>query len=195
MEPHVHHSVVPFYAHLVPMIYGVGMLIYAIPQQSKVKGSYLVRQEGNVMQFRKPLPMRRITLAAVGFLALLVLSLLISAPYARNPGQAFLPVVVGLGLPVLFLYLAGPDDIRLDGRQRTYERTVGWPWKPKTFAGPFNGVKGVCVSPRNSVLLLMEKSGPLTKGVVLSSSGPKAAAEALAEELKRGVRVCRSAVS
>lgn len=185
MEPPLHHSAIPFYAHIAVVPYGVGMMIYAVPQQTKARGNYLVQKDGNTMLFRKPLPMRRATLAAASFLFLLVLSLLISAPYMRNPVPAYLPVVIGLSLPVFFLYLSGPDDIRLDGSRRTYERTIGWSWKPVTRFGTFDGIQGVAVSPRNSVLLMLKKPGPISRGVVLSSSGTNEAAKALVEEVKQ----------
>ena len=87
----------------------------------------------------------------------------------------------------MILYLCGPDDIRLDETKRTYERTVGWPWKPKMFFGSFNDVKGVCISPRNTVLLLMKKPDFVKSSgaIVLSSYGTNEAARALVEELSR----------
>ena len=85
------------------------------------------------------------------------------------------------------LYLSGPDDIRLDGKQRTYERTVGWPWKPAKRFGSFNGIKGVCISPLNTVWLLLEKPDFVksTNGIALSYLGASQPARALADELHR----------
>lgn len=185
MEHQAHHINIPFFAHIGVVLFGVVMMIYGVRQQSQARGSYLVRKDGKMMLFRKPLPMRRTTLAAAGFLTLLVLSLLVSAPYMRNPAPVYIQSMIGLSLPLFFLYLSGPDDIRLDGNQRAYERTIGWPWKPMTRFGSFEDIKGVCISPQNSVLLLLEKPGPISRGVVLSTSGTKTAAEALVEDLKR----------
>ncbi len=185
MEHHTPHFTHPFYAIIVLMLYGVGMMIYRIPQQNKVRGSYLVRKDRNMMLFRKPLPLRRFTLAAAGFGILLFISTLVLASEARNPPPAYVMSVATLSLPVLFLYLSGPSDIRLDGSQRTYERTQGFPWKPVTQFGTFSGIKGVSVSPQNSVQLVLEKPGAVSRGVMLCSTGTKATAEALVEELRQ----------
>ena len=185
MEQHAHHFNGAFVAHIVLMLYGVCMMIYAIPQQAKAQGSYLVRKEGSMMLFRKPLPLRRAILAAMGFGILLFFNTLMIALEARNPPPAYVMSVVALSLPVLFFYLSGPNDIRLDGNQRTFEQTVGFPWKPVTRFGTFSGIKGICVSPQNSVQLVMEKPSALSRSIILSSTGTKAAAEGLVEELKR----------
>ncbi|MGI4788113.1 MAG: hypothetical protein ACRYFS_04605 [Janthinobacterium lividum] len=186
MEHHSHpHNSLFLIMYAVMMAYGVGMMIYSIPQQAKARGSYLAWKDRNVMLFQKPLPLRRSILAASGFCVLMLLSLLAMAHGARNPFPMYLQSIVAVSLPVFFLYLSGPNDIRLDGGQRTYERTRGWPWKPVTQFGTFESVKGIAVSPQNSVLLLLEKSGTLSKGVILSSTGTKTAAEALVEELRQ----------
>ena len=90
-------------------------------------------------------------------------------------------------MSLILLYLSGPDDIRLDGNQRTYKRTVGWPWKPAMRFGSFSDVKGICISPRNTVLLLLEKPDFVksTNGIVLSYSGARQPARALVEEINR----------
>lgn len=185
MEHHAHHFVFSFYAHVTLILYGVGMMIYGIPQQTKARGSYLVRKDGNMMLFRKPLPLRRVTLAAVGFFCLLLINTLAIAIEARNPVPVYFMSLAALGLPMLFLYLSGPDDIRLDGSQRTYERTQGFSWKPVTKFGTFDGIKGISITPQNGVQLVLEKPGPIFGGIMLSSTGPKAAAQALVEDLKR----------
>ena len=152
------------------------------------------------MLFRKPPSARRLeTLLSVAVAVQLVVGPLIGAFLTGKPFYAALSVV-GLGWVIFFLYyLTGPDDTRLDGEKQTYERIVGCPWKPVTRTGSFADIKGVCVSPRNKVIILMAKRDRLSKGVIvsdpaMSSAGSSAmfvdssyvvAARALAEELNQ----------
>ncbi len=141
------------------------------------------------MQFRKPLALRRRELVLFWLMVLVAFGTVATAQSfstlhatITECNGAFL-----LSLSVILLYLSGPDDIRLDGKQRTYERAVGWFWKPKKRFGSFSDVKGICISPQNSVLLLMKKPDFVksTNGIVLSSFRESYPARALAEELNR----------
>ncbi len=167
----------------------VGLRIYVARQVSKARNSYSVRQEGNMRLFRKPPALRRVQWAIFWFVALITFSLTAASLALReqDPSLFYIEGVVGLGISSVLLYLCGPDDIRFDGTKRTYERTVGWPWKPKTLFGSFSDVNGVCISPRNTVLLLLKKPDFVksTGAIVLSSYGAGQPAHALAEELNR----------
>lgn len=165
----------------------IGLRIYVARQVSRVPGSYSVRQEGNTRLFRKPPALQREQWTAFWFVALITFSLTAASLALReqDPSLFYIEGVVGLGISSVLLYLCGSDDIRLDGTQRTYERMVGWPWKPKTLFGSFSDVKGVCISPRNTVVLLLKKPDFVksTGAIVLSSHGSDQAARALAEKL------------
>ncbi len=94
-----------------------------------------------------------------------------------------------LCLSALFIYLGGPADYRLDGQRRVYERTEGWPWRPKTRSGPLDDFKGVCVTPTNNVALVPKKPNRLVSGCVLSGTASKVAARSLAEQVAQTVGV------
>jgi hypothetical protein len=188
MEHHAHHGISLFYISCgIVILCAVGFNRYITRQMSKAQGIYPMRQAGNVMQFRKPLALRRAELALFW---LMVLTAFGTVATAQNWRNAFIIDGNGiflLSLSAIVLYLSGPDDVRLDGKQRAYERTVGWLWKPATRIGSFNGIRGICISPQNSVLLLMEKPDFVksTNGIVLSCFRESQPARALAEEMNR----------
>ena len=165
----------------------VGLNIYATVA-TKAR-SYLVRQEGNTRLFRKPPALWRGQWAMFWFAALLTFSLTATsfALQKQDPSLFYIEGIGGTGLSSIILYWCGPDDIRLDAIQRTYMRTVGWPWKPKTLFGSFSDVKGVCINPQNTVLLLMKRPDFMKSSgaIVLSSYGTSQFARALTEELNR----------
>jgi len=184
----VHYSELSFLTSCgVAVLSAFGFRAYVTRQVSKVRDSYRLRQEGSVMQFRKPLALQRGQLSAFWFAVLVTFGTTAAGQALRSPLIFDINGLIGLSISFILLYLSGPDDIRLDGEQRTYERTVGWPWKPKTLFGSFGDVKGVCISPRNRVLLLLKKPDFVksTGEIVLSSYGSDQAAYALAEELNR----------
>jgi len=160
---------------------------FVMRQALEVRDGYRMRQDGNVMEFRKPLALQRMQLAAFWFAVLVTIGATTAAHFLRDPILPYIEGVVGTSISLIFLYLSGPDDIQLDGKQRSYKRTVGWPWKPTTCFGSFSGVKGICISPRNTVLLLLEKPDFVksTNAIVLSYSGGVQPARALAEGLNR----------
>ncbi len=167
----------------------IGLRVYVTRQVSNVRSSYSMQRQGNRSLFRKPPALRRVQWAMFWF-AMLVWCGGMTAARAlqeHDPSLFYIEGVVGLGISFIFLYLAGPDDIRLDAEQRTYEHTIGWPWKPKTRFGSFSDVKGVCISPRNTVLLLLNNPDFVksTGSIVLSSYGADQPARALVEELNR----------
>ncbi len=134
------------------------------------------------MLFRRPLALRLSFAVITGFLALVEF---VNALMSRsNLPILFFTLITGFCLLAFFSYSTGPNDIRLDGDQRTYERTVGWPWKPATQLGSFEDIKGVCVYPDGQAMLLINKPNFLYKGVVLSKSST-AASQALAEKVSR----------
>ena len=139
------------------------------------------------MLFRKPLALRRQQLTLFWFAVFVTFGSVVASQVLQRASHLYVGGTVGLCISVIFLYLSVPDDIRLDGKQRLYERTVGWPWKPKRRFGSFNGIKGVCISPRNTVWLLLDKPDFVksTNGIALSYSGASQSARALAEELNR----------
>ncbi len=187
MEYHAHHFGASFYARLGFLsLCGTVLMIYSITQLTKTRGSFLVWQDRNMMLFRKPLPLRRLALAGSGFLFLLFINnMAVSAAEGRNPLPAYVMCIVSLWLPLLALYEAGPDDLRLDGGQRTYERRFGWPWKPKTSYGTFDDIKGVRISPQNTVYIHLKETEAVRAGIAVGRHGITAAAEKLVEELKR----------
>jgi hypothetical protein len=131
--------------------------------------SYLAWQDGKIILFRKPPAARRLeTLLAVAITIQIVAFPLVGAVLTGKL-IFFGASALGAGWVLWFLYrIAGPNGIRLDGEQRTYEWTTGWPWKPETRIGSFADIKGVCISPRNSVIILMAKRQGLLKRVVVS---------------------------
>ena len=185
MEHHAPHFSTSVYAFFVLMLCGGFLIACTLPQLVKARGSYLIRNDGGIMLFRKPLPLRRTLLAIAGFSFLIFLDIVFIASEGRNPLAGYFLCVVPLILPVIFLYASGPNDIRLDGSRRTYEWTVGFPWKPVTKFGTFDGIKGMSISFEDGVELVLEKPGALSKSVTLSSSGTNEAAKALVEKLKR----------
>ena len=178
------------------VLYVVALMVYAFRTQSTLS-SWLVKEQGRSLSFRKPVALRRMGLLAIGAFALMSFPTLHQMVYptvtarrhAANPQTQ--TVVRGyvlvdlLGLCLVFVYLSGPQETRLDGDQRTFENTAGWPWRPRSRTGSLDDLKGVCVSPRNNVLLLPRKPGKLTKGYQLSSTGTKQAAQALAEKVSQ----------
>ena len=82
-------------------------------------------------------------------------------------------------------HFAGPDDIQLDGSRRTYEQKVGWPWKPTVSCGTFDDIKGIRISPQNTVYIHLKETEAVRIGIAIGRYGTKAAAEVLVEELKR----------
>ncbi len=152
------------------------------------------------MLFRKPPAARRMeTLLSVAVAVQLVVGPLIGALLTGKPFWIALSIF-GAGWAFFFIcYLTGPDNIYLDGERHIYEWTTGCPWKPVTRSGSFADIKGVCISPRNKVIILMVNRKRMSKGVTisdpyLSSAGSSAlfvdssyvaAAHTLAEELNR----------
>lgn len=156
------------------------LALFEAPPPTK---SYLVWQEGKVMVFRKPPSLRRPLLVIAGIMTVVEI---VNLVMSRHNSLVFsFNLVTGFCLLAFLVYLSGPSDIRLDGDQRTYERITGWPWKPATQFGSFDDIKGVCVSLNGQAMLLMNKRIFPYKGVVLSSSGTKGTADALAEDLSR----------
>ena len=139
------------------------------------------------MLFRKPPALRRQQLTLFWFGVFVTFGSVVASQVLQRTSLLYVNGTVGICISVIFLYLSGPDDIRLDGTQRTYERTLGWFWKPTTRFGSFNGIKGVCISPRNTVWLLMEKPDFVksTGGIALSYLGASQPARVLAEEVNR----------
>ena len=178
------------------VLYVVALMVYAFRTQSKVN-CWLVKEQDRSLSFRKPIALRRMSLMAIGAFALMSLPTLHQMVYptvtarrhaANLQTQAAVRgymIVDLLGLCLIFVYLSGPNDTRIDGERRTFERTAGWPWRPKTREGSLDDLKGVCISPRNNVLLLPRKPGQLTKGYQLSSAETKKAAQALAEKVSQ----------
>jgi len=186
VEHHAHHgSHLFFILCSVVICSAIGTRAYLTRQMSTARGSYPTRQEGNVMLFRKPLALRRQQRTLFWFAIFVTSGTVVGAQALNDAPLSYIEGIVGLSISFIFLYLSGPDDIRLNGKQRTYERTVGWPWKPTTRFGSFNGVKGVCISPRNTVWLLLEKPDFVksASGIALSYSGAGQSARALADEL------------
>lgn len=145
--------------------------------------SYLAWKERKVMQFRTPATNRRMDVLLSVALAVQLVLLPLTVAILKGDLLLYFVSLVGAGWLLFFLYfVAGPDDIRLDGNSGTYELTAGWPWKPMTRFGSFDAIRGVCLTPRNGVLLLLKKPGWIRKGVVLSRSGTS---RALAEEVSR----------
>ena len=185
MEHHTSHFTAPVYAFFVLMLCGGFLIACTLPQLVKARGSYLITNDGGMMLFRKPLPLRRTCLAITGFTFLIFLNIVVIASEGRNPLAGYFICIVPLVLPVIFLYASGPNDIRLDGGRRTFERTVGFPWKPVTKFGTFDDIKGISISFQDGVELVLEKPVAFSKSVKLSSSGTNEAAKALVEELKQ----------
>ena len=185
MEHHTPHFTTSVYTFFVLMFCGGLLIACTLPQLTKARGSYLIRNDRGIMLFRKPLPLRRTLLAIAGFTFLIFLNTVFVASEGRNPLLGYFICVVPLILPVIFLYASGPNDIRLDGSQRTFEWTVGFPWNPVTQFGTFDDIKGISVSLQDGIELVMEKPGALSRSVNLCNSGTKAAAEALVEDLRR----------
>ena len=159
---------------------------YAIRLITKASGgSYLTRHEEGTMQFRTPIYARRCTLVTSGAcLIFLLVFLIFTEPSVAGYLTLFCVLCFfGTGF-VYLLRLSGPQDIRLDGSQRTYERTTGWPWKPTTQIGPFEDIKGVCVSPFSRTFLLTTKRTFGYKGIPLSSPYTSES-QALAEDVSR----------
>lgn len=149
--------------------------------------SYLAWQDGKTMLFRKPPALRRQQLTLFWFGVFVTFGSVVASQVLQRASHLYVGGTVGLCISVILFYLSGPDDIRLDGKQRLYERTAGWPWKPATRSGSFNGIKGICISPRNTVWLLLDKPDFVksTSGIALSYSGASQPARALADELSR----------
>ncbi len=184
MEHHAHHFGASFYAGILLLtLCDTLLMIYIITQLTKARGSFLVRGDGNLMLFRKPLPLRRAAVAGFGLLSLIFISnMVLVAGVVKDLLPAYVMCILALWLPVLSLHESGPDDIRLDGSQRVYERRFGWPWKPSTRSGSFDDIEGVRISRQNTVYIHLKQ---VKAGIAVSSSGTKAAAEALVNELKR----------
>ena len=177
------------------VLYSVPVIVYAARTQAN--SPWLVRDDGKILFFRKPLALRRSTLLAGSVLLLMLFPTLHQMVYpattarrhATNPqaqaiAHGYLVISV-LGLCLLVVYLSSPKEIRLDGERRRYERMEGWPWRPKSHVGPLEDFKGVCVMPRGSVLLLFRSPSRSRIGFILSGPGRKQASQALAEKVSQ----------
>lgn len=187
-----HHSALDYLslsAFTLVLLYGLGMTVFLSRQDKATKSSYLVRHKGRMMLFRRPLALRRSMIANAGLFAVIGFAFVVP-----SKSTLFTPVhilIIGFYCVAIllftahFVYDAGPNDIRLNGKGRTYERTTGWPWKPATQFGSFEDIKGICVDFDGQALLLMRKRTFLYKGVYLSGPSTSRPAQALARALAR----------
>ena len=149
--------------------------------------SHLVWNEGKVMLFRRPAEERRMGVLMLVAVAVQIVVDPLTGAILTGKTFWWVMAALGAGLTCYFCFVlkfAGPNDIRLDGNERTYEWTTGW-WKPVTRQGSFEDIAGVCVSPRNAALLIIKKFQQPHESVPLLDFGPSAAAQALAEEVSR----------
>lgn len=160
--------------------YGVILTAYGFNVTRSMKFSWLVQADNRVISFRKPAAIRRLGLLFAGlpFIGLL----LIVSDNVDTFWQC--PLSISLSLYCLY-YLAGPDNTRLDLELQTYQSTHGWPWQPKIVSGPLTDFKGVCVTPRNAVLLLFRCSNWNRLGLQLSSSSQIDKSLALADYISK----------
>ncbi len=177
-------------AYALALFYGIGMAVFLLRQDKATKGSsYLIRQEGEVMQFRRPHAASRSMMVIAGYVALMELAIVIAYRHiSLTPEHILIVSFFFLDTPLFLaflVYLAGPNDIFLDGNRRTYEWTTGWLWKPTTRFGSFDDIKGISVSRRYGVMLLMNKRSFPYSSIGLSNSGTSAAAQTLAEDVSR----------
>ena len=178
------------------VLYAVAIIVYGLRTQATMK-DWLVKEQGHALSFRKPIALRRMGPLLCGVLLLRLIPILhqlihpneTARRHMAHPlpqaGVLFLFVLSVLGLCLFMVYLAGPNDTRIDGDQRTFENTAGWPWSPQTRVGSLDNMQGVSVSSRNSVMLLPHKRSMLTIGYPLSGTGTKQAAQALAEKVSK----------
>jgi len=188
--------------YLTLMLYMVALLVYGVRAQTKSRMSWLERAGGRVLMFRKPRALRRVSLMVPGVFVLMLLPSLFAphvshrntqgrndqGVFARTLSKGFMTLSV-LGLSAFFIFLAGPADFRLDGQRRVYEKTEGWPWRPKTRGGPLDDFQGVCITPQNSVMLVPRKPDRLRSGYLLSGAVSREAARALAGEITQTVGI------
>ena len=69
------------------------------------------------------------------------------SPMTKGGGPIVFVVVVPplLAVIVWLVSRAGPDEVRLDLKARTYRRLTGWPLFPTVVSGPLNHILGVYV--------------------------------------------------
>lgn len=177
--------------YVIFMLYMVTMLVYGVRGQARSMGRWLERAEGRVLTFRKPRALRRSSLMAPGVFVLMLFPMLYGLPAGhRNHRDTLANTLIKgymtasvLGLSALFVYLGGPADYRLDGQRRVYEKTEGWPWRPKTRSGSLDDFRGVCITPQNNVMLVPRKPSRFVSGYVLGSAGSKGSARSLAAQV------------
>lgn len=140
------------------------------------------------MVFRKPAEDQRMGLLLL--VALVVQLIVFPLTGAILTGKLFLWVLTALGAGLTYYFyfvlnFAGPDDIRLDGNERTYEWTTGW-WKPIKRRGSFDDIKSIDLGAQNQVWLTIGKESATSKNtVLLNSSGTRVQAQAFAEDVSR----------
>lgn len=182
------------------VLYVVALMVYTFRTQSTMS-SWVVKDQGRALSFRKPIALRRMGLLAVGALLLMSFPTLhemaypnvtarrhTANPQAQAVAHGYMLMSV-FGLCLFFIYLSGPDETRLDGERRTFEHTGGWPWSPKTRGSSLEDIKGVCITPRNAVLLLPRKPSRIRGGYLLSGTGQRQAAQALAERVSQAMKI------
>ncbi len=184
------------------MLYSITVITYGVRAQTQALAGWQVGDKEETLVFRKPRALRRSTLMIPGVFFLMLIPNLLAAPPHHQYGQyeitptpqqqlthtlikGYMAASV-LGLSLLFVYMSGPSEMRLDGRRRVYEKTEGWPWRPKTSRGSLDDYKGICITPRNSIqLVLRYPSRRIISGNILSNATSKQAAQTLAEEVSR----------
>ena len=183
------------------MLYSVTIMVYGVRAQTPARAGWRIEAKEGLLAFRKPRALRRSSLMIPGVFFLMLFPILLATPVHHRYGQYEITptpqqqltqtlikgymAASALGLSLLFVYLGGPFEMRLDGRQRVYEKTAGWPWRPETQRGPFDDYKGVCITRRNSIMLVPRNPRRLTVGDILSDAASKQAARTLAEEISR----------
>lgn len=179
------------------MLYTIIVIVYGVRAQTQALAGWWIEAK-ETLAFRKPHALRRSSLMIPGVFFLMLLPTLLATPSHRryeavqtSQMQLTQTLIKGymaasvLGLSLLFVYLGGPFEMRLDGRQRVYEKTTGWPWRPETRRGSLDDYKGICVTRRNSIMLVPRSPRRLITGDILSDAASKQAARTLAEEVRR----------
>lgn len=179
------------------MLYTIITIVYGARAQTQALAGWRIEAR-EALVFRKPRALRRNTLMMPGVFLLMLFPILLATPPHRqyeaeqtSSQQLTQTLIKGymaasaLSLSLLFVYLGGPFEMRLDGRQRVYEKTAGWPWRPKTRRGSLDDYKEVCVTRRNNIMLVPRSPRRLITGDILSDAASKQAARTLVEEVSR----------
>jgi len=150
-------------------------------------GSYLSRVSQHEWVFRKPL-LRRIGMVLTSIALLQALLMVANEGW----GAVLLFTLLWFPFGIVLLWISGPDELRLNMAERTYQRVSGWPFRSKTRSGSWTDLWGVYIGyAGRSTYIVGLRGNRLGGRVDLGRFKVYAAAEQFAQELMSELSLAR----